>query len=175
MKYPILFLSLLLMLVQSSCANGTSGEDKGVGNGSESGNMDGKEVVEAIESQREDSIKKPEEATPVDNSSEEKLLPLKPGFYVIGSDCEHPANAGWRYWNGQGLSGASTVSCSMKLIAHKGKEYTVSQTCINTYDKSASSSDLKLLIEHDKKFTLTEGDEVQVFKFCENTPSWINY
>ncbi len=103
-----------------------------------------------------------------------RVLPLETGFYVLlDTDCENPPNASWRYWNGIGLSGSSTISCEMKLIRKNGTNFNVSQSCTNTYDKSKSIVEFTVKVSNTNSFTLIENGRSQTFKFCTSTPSWL--
>ncbi len=114
-----------------------------------------------------------QEYTSTVDNSQERILSLEPGFYVMSSaECENPANAFWRYWNGMGLSGSSTKSCGMKLLAREGTTFTVEQTCTNTYDNSKSTTQFTLQVADVNHFSIIQGGKKQEFKFCEETPSW---
>jgi hypothetical protein len=57
---------------------------------------------------------------------------LKPGIYVAqGSQCESPANAAIRQYDGKGLSTAHTRACKAVVQARKGDTYRVTQSCID--------------------------------------------
>lgn len=70
----------------------------------------------------------------VDNSSKPGgIYKLKPGIYVAdGAECESPANAVIRQYDGRGISTAHSRACKAKLRARKGKRFTVDQTCIDS-------------------------------------------
>jgi len=76
-------------------------------------------------------------ACPVDASVDRSRAPsgvyaLKPGIYVQkGIDCGSPPNAAIRHYDGKGLSTAHTRACVARILSHKGKTFSVSQSCID--------------------------------------------
>lgn len=78
-------------------------------------------------------------------------VPLTPGIYVVdGENCRNPANAGWRGWDGDGLVGSSTRDCRATIVSRSGDDYTLRNSCENTYDGSRS----------DETFVMTVTDQV---------------
>ena len=90
-------------------------------------------------------------------------IPLTPGVYVVeGTSCENPANAAWRVWDGQGLSGSSTRACRAEVLSRSGDTYRLRNSCQNTYDSSRTDETLTITITDQVHFT-TEG---AVFASC---------
>lgn len=115
--------------------------------------------------------------TPVETATEtpadtpEVTLPLQQGHYVIsGTDCANPANAAWRIWNGEGLSGSSTRACRAEVTDRDGSTYSVTQSCEDTYSGERSTRDFTLTTTV-LGFTM----DGQPFALCpaETRPDWM--
>lgn len=90
-------------------------------------------------------------------------VPLTPGVYVLeGTACENPANAAWRVWDGQGLSGSSTRECRAKIVSRSGDTFTLRNSCENTYDGSRTDETLAMTVTDQVHFSLEE----QSFESC---------
>ena len=101
------------------------------------------------------------------------LPPLQPGFYVMeGTDCDNPANAAWRYWTGEGLRGSATESCRLEVTERQGDTYRVTQSCVNTYDRSRTSTDFTITVNDKTSFTIGGTSPDQKFTRCTEPPSW---
>jgi len=74
-------------------------------------------------------------------------VPLTPGVYLReGTGCENPANASWRIWDGEGLSGSATRECRAIILSREGNEYTIRNSCENTYDGSRTPETLTMAV-----------------------------
>ena len=99
-------------------------------------------------------------------------VPLTPGVYVLeGTSCETPANAAWRIWDGDGLSGASTEDCEAEIISHEGRTYRMRNSCVNTYDGSRTPETLTMTVPDQAHFSVNG----QAFKSCASgeLPDWL--
>ena len=107
----------------------------------------------------------PMEGTPVVEADDGtyNALPLTPGVYVLaGTTCENPSNAGWRVYNGQGLSGSATRACRSTIVKQEGDTYTIRNSCENTYDGSRTPNTVAVTIPDQVHFTLNG----QQFESC---------
>ena len=56
---------------------------------------------------------------------------LKPGLYVAkGSNCGNPPNAAIRTYDGNGLSGAHSRACRVRVVSRREASFVVDQSCI---------------------------------------------
>lgn len=105
-------------------------------------------------------------------------LPLEPGVYVAaGEDCAAPANAGFRVYDGRGISGSATRDCRAMVRSGEGDVYRIEQSCVDTYSGDRSTTALTLRLAEDDGFTLTEEGEAQAttFRRCPagSAPAWL--
>jgi hypothetical protein len=106
----------------------------------------------------------------VDQSDLGIVLPIRVGVYVNESQtCEDPANAGILSFDGEGLSGAHTYNCQMKIQSHQLNLFAYSQRCVETGAGDGSgSTELGLMrIESDKRFSLHQKSGDIAFNYCE--------
>ena len=81
-------------------------------------------------------------------------IPLTPGVYVVeGTSCENPANAAWRVWDGEGLSGSTTRTCRAEVLSRSGNTYRLRNSCENTYDGSRTDETLAITVTDQVHFT----------------------
>lgn len=106
---------------------------------------------------------KPPEAVPSEAS-----LPLRRGVYVMtGTDCAAPSNAGFRVFNGQGLSGSTTRACEAMISDREGAVLMVRQICEDTYSGQRTPADFRLEPRGDDRFVLTErGEGAVAYRLC---------
>lgn len=95
-------------------------------------------------------------------------LPLTPGVYVAtGENCAQPANAGFRIYNGQGLSGSATRECRAAVRSRDGDVYQVDQSCVDTYSGQRTTVAQTIRAPNAQSFTLTEaGGSATSFRLC---------
>ena len=96
-------------------------------------------------------------------------LPIPTGFWVAaGDDCDDPANASWRVYDGVGLFGAQSRSCRIVDVAPDGTRYVIEQTCTATYDGSEQTYRDTVEVQAPRRFGLIEdGDStMQDFNWC---------
>ena len=96
-------------------------------------------------------------------------LPLVLGLWVLeGENCETPANAGWRIYDGDGIRGARSQSCKITAVSAEGNRNTIDQTCVAAYDGSSTTYRDTVVIESPKRFGLIEDGETerQDFTWC---------
>lgn len=109
-----------------------------------------------------------------DTASTQSEVPLTPGVYVLArTSCENPANAAWRVWDGEGLSGSATESCRAEVLSRSGDSYTIRNSCVNTYDGSRTPETLTLRVPDQVHFTVNGNafescSTAQVPKFLRN-------
>lgn len=98
------------------------------------------------------------------------VLPIRIGVYVNTSQpCADPANAGILSFDGQGLNGAHTHDCHMKISSQQGKVFDYAQQCVDAgvgegpiFTESGSLS-----VESKERFVLQSKNGDQVFEYCE--------
>ena len=94
-------------------------------------------------------------------------LPLTPGVYVgEGVGCGRPPNAGFRIYDGRGISGSSTSDCRAAIRSSDGNVHQVDQSCEDTYSGRRSSVAQTVAIPNASTFTLTEGGDTETFRLC---------
>lgn len=96
-------------------------------------------------------------------------LPLRPGVYVTaGSGCAAPPNAGFRIYDGRGISGSATRDCRAAVTSVDGTEHTVANSCIDTYSGDRTTTGQTIRINAPDRFRLTEAgeDASQTFRLC---------
>jgi hypothetical protein len=104
-------------------------------------------------------------------SDDNGVLPIPTGLWVVaGEDCDNPANASWRAYDGYGLVGAQSATCEITNVVQDGRRYTVDQTCVATYDGSRSSVRSTVEIQAPRRFGLLEDGEalMQDFNWCSS-------
>jgi hypothetical protein len=115
-----------------------------------------------------------EEAIAERNSAEivshfDRILPIPTGLWVVaGNDCDRPANASWRSYDGQGLYGARSRRCRIDSVSSEGSRYVIEQICSATYDGSETKHRDTIDIQAPKRFGLIEDGELttQDFNWC---------
>ena len=106
-----------------------------------------------------------------DSLDADNSLALEPGLYVIeGSDCQDPANTGWRLWNGKGFQGADTGECTFELSGLEGEVYTGRQAC-----GGGAGAELSIEVLEPGSIILTEGGETVHLTLCPDgeIPEWV--
>lgn len=108
---------------------------------------------------------------PTDESSaqDDSVLPLPTGLWVIaGDDCQNPANASWRVYDGRGIYGAASRSCEIDAVSTEGNRHIVEQICIATYDGSETTHQDIVIKQAPRRFGLLEDGEtnMQDFNWC---------
>lgn len=104
------------------------------------------------------------------------VLPLTPGVYVLpGEDCARPANAGFRIYDGRGISGSATRACRLTVISTQGDDRMVDQSCIDTYSGQRSTTRQTIRSPNAESFTQTEGGDAATFRLCPagEAPSYL--
>ena len=100
---------------------------------------------------------------PVDEARSADTVPLTPGVYVLeGTSCENPANAAFRVWDGDGLSGSATRDCRGTIVSQEGNRYTIANSCENTYDGSRTTERLSMTVTDQVHFFIGGN----VFESC---------
>lgn len=97
------------------------------------------------------------------------VLPLKHGIFVSADvSCADPPNAALRRYDGQGLSGAHTHACQIKVVGQRGAAYDIEQSCIDAGQGPAPRSTEKATIEiqDNLTFTLKRGGAGDNFRYC---------
>ncbi len=110
----------------------------------------------------------PPKDTPVDDQGP---LPIPTGLWVVaGDNCDNPANASWRIYDGRGLHGAQSQSCEIVDVSQDGRRYVIDQTCIATYDGSKAMYRDTVEILAPKRFGLTKDGEsvMQDYNWCSS-------
>ncbi|RJY08839.1 hypothetical protein [Aurantiacibacter aquimixticola] len=88
-----------------------------------------------------------------------ETIPLTPGVYVrAGTSCENPANAAFRVWDGDGLSGSATRDCRGTIVSHDGNRYTIANSCENTYDGSRTTERLTMTVTDQVHFSIAGSE-----------------
>ena len=108
-------------------------------------------------------------STGAPSTPEDGVLPLPTGLWVIaGDDCQNPANASWRTYDGLGIYGASSRNCEIDAVSKDGSRYIIDQTCIATYDGSETTHRDTVSKQAPKRFGLMEAGEttMQDFNWC---------
>ncbi|MFJ6023199.1 hypothetical protein ACIQC9_01205 [Brevundimonas sp. NPDC092305] len=91
-----------------------------------------------------------------------------PGVYVLtGSSCASPANAGFRVFDGRGISGSATRACRSTVRSSDGEAYRVDQSCEDTYSGQRTTAAQTIRIPDPQSFTLVEqGETAMSFRRC---------
>jgi len=96
-------------------------------------------------------------------------LPLKHGIFVAADiSCGDPPNASLRRYDGEGLSGAHTHACRIKVLAKRGSSYDFEQSCIDAGQGPGPRSIEKATIDiqDNLTFTLRRGGAGEAFRYC---------
>jgi hypothetical protein len=96
-------------------------------------------------------------------------LPLKHGVFVAAdADCADPPNAALRRYDGEGLSGAHTHACRVKVLRHSGASYDIEQSCIDAGQGPGprSTETATIDIQDNLTFTLRRQGGVEHFRYC---------
>lgn len=96
-------------------------------------------------------------------------LPLKHGIFVAADiSCSDPPNAALRRYDGEGLSGAHTHACRIKVLARRGSSYDFEQSCIDAGQGPGPRSIEKATIDiqDNLTFTLRRGGAGEAFRYC---------
>ena len=104
-----------------------------------------------------------------DRLDAQNSLALEPGLYVIeGTDCEDPANTGWRVWTGQGLESADSGDCTFEMTGLEGEVYTGRQSC-------GGGGEISIEVLEPGSIMLTEAGETTHFTLCPGgeLPEWV--
>lgn len=97
------------------------------------------------------------------------VLPLKHGIFVSADvSCAEPPNAALRRYDGEGLSGAHTHACQIKVLARRGASYDIEQSCIDAGQGPAprSTETATIDIQDNLTFTLKRGGAGETFRYC---------
>lgn len=97
------------------------------------------------------------------------VLPLKHGIFVSADvPCGEPPNAALRRYDGEGLSGAHTHACRIKVLARRGASYDIEQSCIDAGQGPAprSTETATVDIQDNLTFTLKRGGAGETFRYC---------
>ncbi len=97
------------------------------------------------------------------------VLPLKHGIFVSAdTPCSDPPNAALRRYDGEGLSGAHTHACQVKVLARRGASYEIEQSCIGAGQGPAprSTETATIDIQDNLTFVLKRGGAAETFRYC---------
>ena len=97
------------------------------------------------------------------------VLPLKHGIFVSADiPCSDPPNAALRRYDGDGLSGAHTHACRIKIVGQRGKYYDIEQSCIDAGQGPGprSTEAATIEIQDNLTFTLKRGGAGEAFRYC---------
>lgn len=97
------------------------------------------------------------------------VLPLKHGIFVSADiPCSDPPNAALRRYDGDGLSGAHTHACRIKIVGQRGKSYDIEQSCIDAGQGPGprSTEAATIDIQDNLTFTLKRGGAGEAFRYC---------
>ena len=95
-------------------------------------------------------------------------MPVARGVYVLeGTPCENPANAAFRVYDGQGISGSATCDCRIEPIATDGDVHEVDQSCVSTYNGERTSIRQTIEVRGREAFTLTSPHGASRLRLCE--------
>jgi len=98
------------------------------------------------------------------------VLPIRIGVYVDESQtCADPANAGILSFDGEGLNGAHTHACHMKIESQQGKRFAYAQQCIDAGvgDGPSTTESGLLSIESERRFVMHRRSGNSAFNYCE--------
>lgn len=97
------------------------------------------------------------------------VLPLKHGIFVAADvPCDAPPNAALRRYDGEGLSGAHTHACRIKVVGRRGAAYDIEQSCIDAGQGPGprSTETATIDIQDNLTFTLKRGGAGESFRYC---------
>lgn len=97
------------------------------------------------------------------------VLQLKHGIFVSADiPCSDPPNAALRRYDGEGLSGAHTHACRIKVVGQRGKSYDIEQSCIDVGQGPGprSTEAATIDIQDNLTFTLKRGGAGETFRYC---------
>lgn len=97
------------------------------------------------------------------------VYPLKPGIYVAeGSQCEDPANAAIRRYNGEGIDTAHTRACRAVVHPRGHGAYAVEQSCIDSgAGPGERFTERQRVVVHDPStFVQTIGRDGTTYHYC---------
>lgn len=97
------------------------------------------------------------------------VLPLKHGIFVSADiPCSDPPNAALRRYDGEGLSGAHTHACKIKIVGQRGKSYDIEQSCIDAGQGPGprSTETATIDIQDNLTFALKRGGAGETFRYC---------
>lgn len=115
----------------------------------------------------------PSDGAPAETSG---ALPLTPGVYVSpGEDCARPANAGFRIYDGRGISGSATRECRLTVVSTQGAAREIDQSCVDTYSGQRTTTRQTIRIPDARSFTQTEAGHASTFRLCPagEAPSYL--
>ena len=151
------FLAILLVLTVLACGSEETGQATPI---------DGEQTVE-VDAAEAGYAERPG----TDSLNAQNSLALEPGLYVIeGTDCEDPANTGWRVWTGEGLEGADTGECTFEMTGLEGNVYSGRQSCGN-----GSGREVSIEVLEPGSIVLTEAGETLHLTLCPDgeLPQWV--
>lgn len=149
-RYP-LFLSATALLACALTACGDGGRDAAAP--ARSTDQDAPPAAGPIEAARATTPR------PAPTSGPTGPLPLIPGVYVSrGEDCARPANAGFRIYNGRGISGSATRGCEATVVSQDGPNYRIEQSCVDTYSGERTTTGGAVEVSTPRAFTLTGSE-----------------
>lgn len=95
-------------------------------------------------------------------------IPLTPGVYVTpDSPCAAPANAGFRIYDGRGISGSATRGCRLTVRSQEGDTFRIEQSCEDTYSGRRTTTAQTVRAPNSRSFVLTEqGEAGMSFRLC---------
>lgn len=95
-------------------------------------------------------------------------LPIATGVYVrSGTSCERPANAQFRTYDGQGISGSATRDCRFDVADRQDNLYGGDNSCIETYTGERTATSLSICVLKPETFRLAESGEIDgTFTLC---------
>lgn len=114
-----------------------------------------------------DLVRCPQAADTFDETA--GVLPLVQGYYVVaGGFCDAAANASWRTFDGEGIYGAASESCVMRVLDREGDLFVTDQTCIARHDGSEAQVRDIVRRRSKRSFLLLEDGETQAqaFEWC---------
>lgn len=163
---PTLIVATALVSL-SGCTSPESGDQNDVVTYQEVGASSGKTVDMHTGAGSSRSLPGRHEADASDGGTPETRpmteIPLTPSVYVLeNTPCENPANAFWRVWDGEGLSGSSTRKCRAEVVASDGDTYTLSNDCENIYDGSRTAEEITMTVVDQVHFRIGK----QTFASC---------
>ena len=153
-KYAVL-LSLLNLILLSACGSEETGRATPI---------EGEQTVEVDAAEAGYADRPGTDSLDAQNS-----LALEPGLYVVeGTDCDDPANTGWRVWTGQGLESANSGNCTFEMTGLDGEVYTGRQSC-------GGGGEISIEVLEPGSIILTEAGETVHLTLCPGgeIPEWV--